>query len=86
MQIKGQIWMQFNTPARYIGALGPKSRLELVIKDMRQSGKSVSTYDIDRFYGPAGFDIGTDTPEEIALSIIVEVQAFLKGRSGRPYT
>ena len=73
-----------DTPARYIGVLGPKSRLELLIKDMRQSGWTVAENDIDRFYGPAGFDIGTDTPEEIALSIIVEVQAFLKGRSGRP--
>ena len=73
-----------DSPARYIGALGPKSRLELMIKDMRQSGKAVSTSDMDRFYGPAGFDIGTDTPEEIALSIIVEAQAFLKGRSGKP--
>ena len=33
-------------------------------------------------HAPAGLDIGAETPEQIALSILSEVQATFAGRSG----
>jgi len=33
-------------------------------------------------HAPAGVDIGAETPQEIALSIIAEIKAVLSGRVG----
>ena len=35
-----------------------------------------------RVFAPIGLDIGAETPDEIALAIVAEVQAVLAGRRG----
>ena len=37
---------------------------------------------VDREHGPAGLDIGAETPEQIALSIVAEIEAANSGRAG----
>ncbi len=66
----------------YIGVLGPKRRLKLLLSDLQEDGIQISAHQQKRLYGPAGLDIGADSAEEIALSIISEVQAVLHQRSG----
>ena len=38
----------------------------------------------DTLLNPFGLDIGAETPEEIALSIVAEIKAVLAGKPGRP--
>jgi xanthine dehydrogenase accessory factor len=39
-----------------------------------------------RLHAPVGLDLGGRTPEAIALSIVAEIQAFLNGRRGAPFS
>jgi xanthine dehydrogenase accessory factor len=66
----------------YIGALGPKKRLERMLYEFMEEGISISTDQLKSIYGPAGLDIGSETADEIALSILAEMQAVLKNRNG----
>jgi xanthine/CO dehydrogenase XdhC/CoxF family maturation factor len=59
----------------YVGLLGPKSRADDLLA---QAG-----LERGRLHNPVGLDLGGETPEEIALAIVAEIQAFLGGRVGR---
>ena len=64
---------------RYIGVLGPRRRLERLLEELGGRAPAAGA-----LYGPAGLDIGADTPAEIALSIVAEIRAVLAGRGGAP--
>lgn len=67
---------------RYLGILGPKSRTERLVEELRQEGFIPTNEQLSHLYGPVGIDIGADTPEEIALAIAAEIQAVIANRSG----
>lgn len=67
--------------AFYVGALGPKRRTEQMMDEL---GRPFTDAELSRFRAPAGLDIGGDTPEAIAISIIAEIQSVLKHRNGGP--
>lgn len=69
-------------PAFYIGQLGPKVRTERLLAEMSDDGLQITDTHRSRLHGPVGLDIGADTPEGIALSIIAEIQAASAGRAG----
>jgi xanthine dehydrogenase accessory factor len=60
----------------YVGLLGPKTRADDLLARAGLDG--------ERLHAPIGLDLGAETPDEIALSIIAEVQAFFGGRSAQP--
>ncbi len=64
------------TPAGYVGVIGPRSRAERLIAE---SGWDAG--DADRLYCPAGLDVGAQTPAEIALSVVAEILGALSART-----
>ena len=71
-----------NCNNRYIGVLGPKSKLNRMIGDLEEEGITVTREQMERIYGPVGLDIGAETSEEIALSVVAEIKAVLEGKKG----
>lgn len=69
------------TPARYIGLLGPRARTERLLGDLAKEGIALPDAQRARLYGPVGLDLGAESPEEIALSILAEILAVQRGRS-----
>ncbi|HEY9632944.1 MAG TPA: XdhC/CoxI family protein [Coleofasciculaceae cyanobacterium] len=67
---------------RYLGILGPKSRTDKLLQDLQEQGITPTEKQLQRLYSPVGLDIGADTPEEIALSIVAEIQTVLANHSG----
>ena len=68
--------------AAYIGLLGPKRRGEKLLNELRAEGFCPKPEQLARLRSPAGLDIGAETPEEIAVALIAEIQAALAGRPG----
>ena len=66
--------------AFYVGALGSRRNQERRRGVLLEAG--VPEQDVDRIAGPAGLDIGADTPAETAFSMLAEILAVRTGRSG----
>ncbi|HET7690584.1 MAG TPA: XdhC family protein [Nocardioidaceae bacterium] len=63
----------------YIGGMGSKKTQTARREWLLAHG--VAESELDRVHGPAGLDIGADGPAEIALSILAELTAVLRGRT-----
>jgi xanthine dehydrogenase accessory factor len=64
-----------NVNVSYVGVLGPPARKERLLDGLGEAGARLRGV----LKGPVGLDIGADSPESIALSILAEVQASLSG-------
>lgn len=70
----------FASRACYIGLLGPRSRGEEILTQLGD----VAPESRIRLHNPIGLDLGGDSPEAIALSIVAEMQAVVHAATGRP--
>lgn len=71
-----------SSPAPYIGILGPRKRFDKMVEEFAAKGILLSHEDLHRIHSPIGLDIGAEAPDEIALSIISEIQGKFANRSG----
>jgi xanthine/CO dehydrogenase XdhC/CoxF family maturation factor len=63
---------------RYVGLLGPRKRRDQLLGDLLDIGVAVNA----ELFSPAGLDLHAETPEEIALAIVSEIQAVFAESSG----
>jgi xanthine dehydrogenase accessory factor len=61
------------TPARYVGLIGSRRKIKLIFVDLLREG--ISRDALGRVFAPLGFDIGSQTVPEIAVSIVAELVA-----------
>ena len=71
-----------NQPA-YIGLMSSKKKLKDVLDMLyKDFGKDI---DLNHLYSPVGLDIGGATPDEIAISIIAEMQVIKNMKDGHKH-
>jgi xanthine dehydrogenase accessory factor len=67
---------------RYVGLLGPRRRYSELLARLSEYRPLDFNADARNLFAPAGLDIGSKAPEEIALSITSEIAAVLSDRRG----
>jgi xanthine dehydrogenase accessory factor len=60
-------------PFRYLGMIGSGRKIRMIFDDLRKEG--ISNQALERVHAPLGFDIGSQTVPEIAVSIVAELIA-----------
>jgi len=67
---------------RYLGVLGSRRKVAGLVASLDSGG--VPYDELARIRAPIGLDLGAETPEEIALSIVAELASVLSGGSALP--
>jgi xanthine dehydrogenase accessory factor len=71
-------------PLPYIGLLGSRQRSASLLDELSRGAYRPTLEQLQRLHTPVGLDIGAETPAEIALSAVAEIQAVLTSRPGTP--
>jgi xanthine dehydrogenase accessory factor len=64
----------------YVGLLGPRKRRDQLLNAVLDEGIAIDA----ELFAPAGLDVGAETPEELALALVAEIQAVFAGASAEP--
>ncbi|MBT8263933.1 MAG: XdhC family protein, partial [Muriicola sp.] len=65
----------------YIGLLGPNKRREELLNEFIEACPEVEDDFLDAIHGPAGLNIGAETPQEIAVAIVSEILTVNRSKS-----
>ncbi len=68
--------------AGYVGMIGSQRRTRTVLQHLAEDG--VDRESLDRVFTPIGLDIGAETPEEIAVSVLGEIILVRRGGGAQP--
>jgi len=82
--IKDQLPLALKSPAPYVGILGSRKKTQKILREAEINEINYNSEELAKIHYPIGLDIGANTPEEIALSIVAEIRSFFSGRSGGP--
>ncbi|SFS14054.1 Xanthine and CO dehydrogenase maturation factor, XdhC/CoxF family [Dyella sp. OK004] len=74
----GYLEALLDTPVSYLGVIGSRQRAAQI--------QGALPHGHPRLHMPAGLDVGSETPQEIALAVAAEILATRNGRSGGPLT
>jgi xanthine/CO dehydrogenase XdhC/CoxF family maturation factor len=66
-----------NLDLPYVGLLGPRKRRDQLLNAVLDEGIAIDA----ELFAPAGLDLGAETPEELALALVSEIQAVFAGSS-----
>ncbi len=66
----------------YIGILGPKKKYDRMLTDLKDEGIELTEAQRSIIHAPVGLEIGAETPAEIGLSILSEIQSVLTETNG----
>ncbi len=73
--------------ASYVGVLGPRRRTDELLDKLGGAtlapAIAVTPQQLAKLHAPVGLDLGSETPAEIALSIVAEIQKQIRGKSGQ---
>lgn len=62
----------------YLGLLGPAARREKLLNELIEYHPEISETFFESVYGPSGINIGAETPQEIAISIMAEILTVIR--------
>lgn len=65
------------TRARYVGMIGSRAKVATIFRRLKKRG--IPAKALERVHSPIGLDIGAETPEEIAVSIVAELVQARRG-------
>jgi len=74
--------LRTDPPPAYIGMIGSRRRVRATYVQLIEEGFDRSL--ISRIHAPVGLDIGSETPEEIAVSVAAELVMLRRGGTGVP--
>lgn len=64
----------------YLGLLGPAARREKLLNEFLEHCPDVSEEFFSSIHGPAGLNVGAETPQEIAIAVLAEILAVIRAK------
>jgi xanthine dehydrogenase accessory factor len=65
-------------PLAYLGMIGSRRRIRAVY-ELLERERGIPRHKFDRVHAPIGLNIGAQTPAEIAVAILAEIIATVRG-------
>jgi xanthine dehydrogenase accessory factor len=79
---KESLELLLDAPIAYLGLQGNRKRCARLLNEVAETRGGLGAEQRARLFAPAGLDIGAESPEAIALSMLSEIQTVFTGSTG----